>query len=318
MSPRLAAVCVVGLAAVALPAAASSDALAAIDACTEHLQGADPVAVRCPELAQTLQASPWAAWLPLGWQDQYENLSARSLAALRVGVARELALRTSASAPQTALLRPILADLESRKEHEPRTWWERLSRWLRGFAVSEPAGESEAHWYERLLGHAQLSEVLLRWAAYVTLALVVILAAWIVLAEWRVARSARGGAAHAGLGLPHPAQAGQGMSWQQIERAPPEDRLRMLFALIVERLMAARRLPAARALTVRQLARSAQLADSTDRERLADVVFTVERQRFAVAPPSPASLARALTRGHELLESLGEAPLDSASHGQSA
>jgi hypothetical protein len=318
MLPRLAAVIVVGLAVLAIPAVASADALAAMDACTEHLQGAERVAVRCPELARTLQASPWAAWLPPGWQDQYEDLSARSLASLRVGVARELALRTSSSAPQTALLRPILQDLESRKEQEPRTWWERLSRWLRGLATPEPASESELHWYERLIGHAQLSEVLLRWIVYTTLALVVVLAAWIVLAEWRAARAARGITAHAKLGMPSLRAPKPDVSWRHIERAAPEERLRMLLALIVERLMAARRLPAARALTVRQLARSAELADAADRERLADVVFTAERQRFAMEPPSPASLARALARGHELLENLGEPPVDSPSERQAA
>ncbi len=312
MPSRLAALWVVGLAVLGVPAAASADALAAIDACTEHLQGADRVAVRCPELAKTLQASAWAAWLPPGWQDQYEDLSARSLASLRVGVARELALRTPAGAPQVALVRPILADLASRKEQQPHTWWQRLRSWLRGLAAPAPAGAAEAHWYDRLIGHAQLPEVLLRSMAYATLALVVILAGWIVFAEWRAARLPRGGSAHGDWGTPRLARSGRDVSWRDIERAAPEEQLRMLLALIVERLMAARRLPAASALTVRQLARAAEFADAADRERLADVAFTAERQSFAMDAPSTASVARALARGRELLENLGAPLADSA------
>jgi hypothetical protein len=316
MISRLRVLCIVVWALLAAPGAcaATTDALSAIDACTENLQGEDRVAVRCPQLAQALKANDWAAWLPAEWQDQYEDLSARSLAALRMSVARELALRTSRNAPPLALLRPILANLESRNERAPRTWWERLRNWLRGLAEPSPAADGESHWYARLIGHAQLSAVLLRWLAYATLALVVTLAAWIVFAEWRAARSGHVGTARDDSAAPRSPVTCSDVHWQDIEAAPSEERLRILFALIIARLTAARRLPGAGALTVRQLARLAELADVDDRERLAEVAFAAERERFAKEAPSSATLAHALARGRELLESLGEPLADPNSY----
>ena len=69
---------------------------------------------------------------------------------------------------------------------------------------------------------------------------------------------------------------------------------------------AARRLPASAAFTVRELARAAELSDSADRERLAELASACERLRFSVMAPTPAGIARALERGRELFDRLGE------------
>ena len=73
-----AAALLVATAALPATAHAAPDALAAIDACTDQLNGYDRIASRCPELLKTLEASAWSAWLPPGWRDQYDDMSASS------------------------------------------------------------------------------------------------------------------------------------------------------------------------------------------------------------------------------------------------
>lgn len=308
-----------GAATVAAAAVSAEDAFGAIDECIARLN-ADPQAVlqiittHCPDLPRRLQSSDWAAWLPLGWQDgyhqqatgwqgNYDHFSARALVALRTAVARELALSTNARSPHVAVLRPILADLAARNP-PPRGWWERLRSWLKALFAPEP--ESGATWYQRLSGRVSLSEALLEWVAYVTFALVVILGAYIVVNEWRASGPQRrytGGSSAA-------EQAQQDLmrpsSWHDVERAAPSERPRVLLELIAARLTARRRLPASRALTVRELMRAAELADTADRERLADLALASERMRFGLAEPAPAGVARVVARGRELFERLGE------------
>ena len=289
-------------------AAAEADALRAIDACIERLDvdtdiGFERIAARCPQIASRLQASEWAAWLPMGWQDDYNNLSARSLAALRTLAARELLLESGARTPQVALVRPILAELAARNP-QAHGWWARLRSWLGSLFAPEP--KSGANWFERLMGRMSLPEALLEFLASATLALVVLLAAFIVVNEWRAfAPQRRRAGRSAATRQSHP-QRLRPSNWHDVERAPPDERPRVLLELIAARLTAARRLPASAALTVRELARAAELSDAADRERLAELALACERLSFSVMAPTPAGVARALERGRELFDRLGE------------
>jgi hypothetical protein len=296
------------VAGAAVPAEAAADALGAIDACIGRLDvdtdiGFERIAARCPEMAPRLQASDWAAWMPIGWKDDYNNLSARSLVALRMVVARELLLRTSARTPQVALVRPILADLAARNP-QPRGWWERMRSWLRALFAPEP--KSRANGYERLIGRVSLPEALLAFVAYATFALVVILAGYIVVNEWRASGPQRRRTGTRGAKRQAHPQPMRLLSWHDVERAAPNERPRVLLELIAARLTAARRLPASGALTVRELTRAAELSDAADRERLDELAFTSERLCFSVEAPTPAGIAQALQRGRELFERLGE------------
>jgi hypothetical protein len=96
------------------------------------------------------------------------------------------------------------------------------------------------------------------------------------------------------------------MTWHDVEGAEPNERPRVLLELIAARLTAARRLPAARAFTVRELMRAAELSDAADRERLDELALTSERLRFGITQPVPAGIAGVLARGRELFERLGE------------
>src|SRR4051812_2967161 len=89
--------------------AAEPDSLAlarkAIEDCTPRLDtqvdvGFDRIAQRCPGLAQALEQSGVEQWLPQGWKETRNNLSAGSLKELRSLVDLELATRATARKPR--------------------------------------------------------------------------------------------------------------------------------------------------------------------------------------------------------------------------
>ena len=73
--------------------------------------GYERIAARCPDLAPALEQSGWAEWLPQGWKESRNDLSAGSLAELRAAVQRELAPRPAAHTLHVERLKAILADL---------------------------------------------------------------------------------------------------------------------------------------------------------------------------------------------------------------
>ena len=77
----------------------------------------------------------------------------------------------------------------------------------------------------------------------------------------------------------------------------------MLLEVLAARLTAARRLPAAAALTVRELTRAAELG-AEDRARLLEVALASEQLRYAEQWAAPLGLAAVLERGRQLLERL--------------
>src|SRR4051812_45744955 len=73
---------------------APGDAMVNIDACVARLEpqldiGYDRIAARCPDLMRELEAGAWAPWLPRGWKESGNDLSAGSLKELRELVTRE-------------------------------------------------------------------------------------------------------------------------------------------------------------------------------------------------------------------------------------
>jgi hypothetical protein len=305
----MSALSLVLLAGALLPAVARADALSELDACTLRLEpefdvGFARIAARCPELARDIQTSDWAAWLPQGWNAADNSLSAPSLAALHMLVVRERGLRSSKKKLDVAQLRPILAQLAA-PDRRPRGWWARFQNWLREVLARSERDQGTSD-FGRVIGRISLSQALLEVVSYGTLALVVLLAAYIVVSEWRAAgirkRPLRAAAAVAAATHARPL-----LSWDVIERAALSERPRMLLQLLAARLTAARRLPAAAALTARELVRSAQLRDTEDQERLAEVAAASERLLFSDEAPEPASLTAVVRRGRELLERLNAA-----------
>jgi len=304
-----AAACLLALmAGAALPAAARADAaLGAMDACIARLdaeidEGFARVAARCPELPRALRSSDWAAWLPVGWDDPHNTLSAKSLAALHRLVARELALRRPARAPEVARLRPILAQLAATAV-ERRGFWARMQAWLRGvLAMRESSPRDDT--FARLFGRVSLSQAVLEFISYATVALVVALAGFIVVSEWRAGGRRARAREHKSTGANLDRDNVRLLNWQDIERADCADRPRMLLELLTTRLTAARRLPAAAALTVRELTRAAELTDAEDRVRLLEVALATERLRYSAHSAAAFGLAVVMERGRQLLEHL--------------
>jgi hypothetical protein len=291
-------------------ASATEDAAGGIDACIARLDagvdvGFERISARCPELAPHLRSSAWASWLPAGWQDANNNLSARGLAQLEQLGARERALHAGTRTLEVARLTPILANLALRKEEEEAGWWARFKRWLQGLRAPPEPGSPDG-WLARLMGRVSLSQAIIKIVSYIMLGLVVLLACYIVVSESLAAGLHRRRNAASGKRADEEDAHTEVLTWQDVERAPPADKARVLLLLLAARLSATQRLPAHRALTVRELARDARLEDAADRERLGDVALAAEAHLYSAHLTTSASLSHVIERGRELFERLGE------------
>jgi len=305
MSSRRYAALLVLAAASAPLHAAESDAVAAIDACTARLDaqldiGYERIAARCPDLARTLEQSGWAAWLPRGWKESRNDLSAGSLAELRAVVTRELATPSAARTPRVERLREILAELGATGQLRGGLW-ARFKNWLREVFERNEQRPDES-WLERMVSRIGVSDTAIQLLTYVALGAMVVLAAFIVFNELRAA----------GLvgrrNKEHPGEVEGDMlalrptpTWTDVERAALSERPRLLLELVVSKLTQLSRLPPAGAFTVRELTRAADLRDEMDRRRLSELALTAEQLRYAQGGVAPSMLESAVEHGRELL-----------------
>jgi hypothetical protein len=295
----------------ATPAAAARDALTAIDSCLKQLDpsldvGYEKVAARCPELAPALRGSPWAAWLPRDWDSPGNELSDQGLTQLKALILRESARRVRMPTPGTERVGAVLAALKA-AQPEPAGWWARFKAWLHGILEARASADTDS-WLTRLLGTAQLSQRVVRLIRVAACAVLIALAAAVVINELRLAgvlrRASMPGARPAGDADRGPLEA---RDVQEVEAAALELQPRLLLELIARRLYEQGRLPPSRALTVRELLRSARLAEGADQERLRVLAAACERLRFSGSAPAPEALGAALAGGRELLAGLAAA-----------
>jgi hypothetical protein len=292
------------------PAAAVS--IPNIDACLGRLDpqldiGYDRIAARCPELMHQLEGGAWAPWLPRGWKESGNDLSAGSLREFRELVDRESGAGGSSAAPDVRRLHTILTALaRSRSENG----WSRFKSWLRSILErrEEPTDES---WLTRMVSHVGVSQSVIRLITYAALTAVVLLAGFIVVNEARTAGllPKRRGELRKRRELAGAGSSGTG--WNDIERSQPGDRPRLLLEMIVRRLSDRGFLPPAGALTVRELTRAARLPEADDRSRLADLALAAERVRYSATgfqysavEAEAADLDDTIARGRELLDRL--------------
>jgi len=289
------------------PHAPMGDAMANIDACVARLDlqldiGYDRIAARCPDLMRQLEAGAWAPWLPHGWKESGNDLSAGSLKELRELVARESHARESslAKVPDVRRLQPILATLAGNRDE---TGWSRFKSWLRSILErrEQPTDES---WFSRMVSHVGISQSVIRIVTYAALAVVVVMAGIIVMNELRSAGlfGRRRRASHKRRS--RNTDATSGLSWSDIEQAQLLDRPCMLLDLIVRRLTDYGSLPPAGALTVRELTRAARLPEAADRSRLEELALAAERVRFSRAELQAESLEESVAAGRVLLDRL--------------
>lgn len=287
--------------------ARTPDALTALDDCAGRLDsgldvGFERIAARCPELAATLEHSPYAAWLPADWKDPHNQLTAAGLRSLH-----ELLARESVSLPGTRRLHleRVHAVLErvAGPQRGPEGWWARFKRWLREL-LTAPRPQEDGSWLRRLLGDVSVDKAVLRLIAGLAIALLVVLALAVVANELRIAGVLRRRRARP----PGPAGAGRaardGPSLADVDGAEPSAQAALLLELIAARLAAQDRLPPARALTVRELTQRARLPDAVEHARLADLASVSEHLRYAGGEVAAPLLAAALRGGRELLAAL--------------
>jgi len=282
-------------------AAAVHDAPAALSACISALEptdvGYERVAARCPDLAPILAASPAAEWLPHDWNQKGNELSAGGLADLRTLLLRYgTAAAPLAHPPRVERVGGILATLAA--AHESRAgWWEHFKHWLRGILRRRDQAP-QSDWLQRLLGEGSIPDAVV-WA---TLGLVVLLAGGIVANELRLAGVLRAPRRRARSAAATAAAPGPGL--QELEQAEPLQQPRLLLELIAAQLARQQRLPPARALTVREMVRAAQLPDAQDRACLDALGGACERVRYADGAIPAQALAAALAQGRALLAAL--------------
>ena len=305
-------VCAVVLLLIAPLQAAEPDSLAAarkaIDNCTPRLDtqldvGYDRIAVRCPDLASALERSGVEQWLPQGWKEIRNNLSAGSLTELRSLIDRELAAHPTERKPRVEKLNEVLTGLGDPRRVSNGTWL-RFKRWVREL-LERRDREDHEDWFDRMVRRAGLSDAIGEVVTYVALGAMVVLALIVVLNELKAAgllgRRAR---AATDENDPDLATARPTPTVGEIERAPLIERPRLLLELIASKLTAIRRLPPANAMTVRELSHAVNLEATQDRERLASLASTAERARYAEDSVAPDALESAYLRGRELLDSV--------------
>jgi hypothetical protein len=281
-------------------------ALTALDACIARLDpsldvGYAQVSVRCPTLARSLERSGWAEWLPKGWKEARNELSAGSLTELRTVAARELEASEVSQAPNVARLNEVLAGLGAVTE-ERNSLWSRFRAWLR--AIIERNRPTDRSWLDKMIQHHGRSQTFVDLLTYSALGAVILLAAIILTNELRAAgllkRHARESSRASAANLAQKST----LSWRNIEEASSSDKPRLLLELLIARLTELRKVPPAGALTVRELTRSVELANSDDRTRLSDIARAAERVRYSAQPVTPKVIDATLEQGRKLLERL--------------
>jgi Domain of unknown function (DUF4129) len=277
------------------------EALEAIDACAQQLNpdsdtGYDRIVVRCPNLAHRLNESGLSVWLPREWQRSRNDLSAGGLRELARLLEHELTPNQQQSAPAVERVPAVLASLE-RNDPERSGWWARTRTWLRTL-FETPATGSDEGWLNRMIGPSGLSQTVIELVSYVALMFVVLLAIAIVANELRVSRVWGRLRRRLAILSDAPADALPRMlSWEDVQSAARPQQAGLLLELLAAHL-----LEAPRGLTVRELARTAQLAREEDRGLLTMLAETAERVRFSNTPVSDEALGRALEGGRLLLE----------------
>jgi hypothetical protein len=297
------------LTAAGAPAATARDALTTVDACIARLDAAldvgfARVAERCPDLAPSLAASPWAAWLPPDWNKPGNELSAASLAELRALLTRQSSAAAGVRQLRVERVSAVLAGLAP-GDRRSGSWWTRFKQWLREVLARRPPTE-DSGWLRRFFGNINMPQAVLRVITWAALAMVTALAAAIVVNELRIAGLLRGWRRRSGAAAHVGSAARAHLTLEQVAQASPAEQPRLLLELIVARLRDQDRLGPARALTLHELERAARLQEA-DRERLTALTAACERVCFAGREVSAPVLRAALSRGRELLAAL-EAP----------
>lgn len=295
------------LLACGMPARALDAVPAALRECQERLDpeldiGFARISAHCPGLVRVLEQSPWAPWLPQGWRDPRNDLSAGSLGELGVLLQRERGLAPLRTAPAGATLRAVLAEL-GYPRRERMTLWERLRDWLHLVSArrqSEPAPS----WLSQVLRQVDSSGMLLRVMSYMAIAAVLVLGVSGFVRRLRTKRLSDT-LWHADHAPPAPVPGRQPwQSWREVEQASLAERPALMLGLVLDALVQSRRLPRAESFTASELIEAAESTRLPGRERLVALARVAEQARFGSKPLPASQLAAAVEGGRTLLAEL--------------
>jgi len=267
--------------------------------------GFERIVARCPDLARRLEQNELAAWLPEGWKDTGNNLSAGSLQELAVLMRREIVTHSSRPAPDVQRLHTVLTEIGQAPERRD-SLWKRLRLWMSQVLTSSEES-SDDDWIPRFVNRIGLPQTVIELVSYVALGSIITLGLVILANELRAAGVFRRSRERKAAVVPNqPALISQ-MSWSDVERADAADKPRVVLELIIDRLMRAHLLPPARSLTNRELARVVRLPSDKDQERLCALALTAERMRYAPAAAKLAEVEAAVAGGRVILRTLDPA-----------
>ena len=287
-----------------LQASARPDVLQVLGACRFRLDVQDGrIVQRCPELAAAISAGAISPWLPRGWNEARNDLSAGGLGELST-LLRRLPLEGVAlrSVPDPHALTDLLRELQL-PAPQRNSLWQRFRGWLQSlFARPAPQSATPGSLRDWLRDHGFSDDwwSILQWllmAAFTGLVLITVsheLRASGAFRRRRFRVSAQRATAH--VTVPTPGD---------IESAPLLRRPGLLLTLLADLLARRRLLPGAVALTAREVAGLARIEDPEDRRRLQLLAAAAEPARFGSTEPAPAVLAGAVQAGRELLAGLG-------------
>jgi hypothetical protein len=287
---------------VAQPATLSADTQPVVQRCLQRLRAPEDVgyariAARCPDLGPALAASQLAPWLPRGWNEARNDLSAAGLLEM-VALQRRLLSSPSPAARATpAQLQSVIAEL-GLQNPQANSLWKRFRSWLRSLFEKQSAAVAPARGFTEWLRDHGFSDDLWSAVQWVTLAALAVLVGRALYQELRDARRSR---RRLPLHLqPSSTVATRLPSLAQIAAAPLRQQPGLLLAVIAELLSRRRLLHGAAALTPREVALRALLADATDHAQLAELTSAAEPASYAAAGPSDELLLRAVAAGGAL------------------
>jgi Domain of unknown function (DUF4129) len=285
--------------------------IAIVEACSERLDpqidiGYERIAARCPDLARRLEQNALAAWLPEGWKDAGNNLSAGSLQELAVLMRREIATPATGRTPNVKHLHAVLVEI-GQSTQQQSSLWRRMRLWLHKVFPSS-AEPTDTGWIPRMISRIGLPQTVIELVTYLALAVVIGLSVLILTNEVR-----QTGLFRRRLGRTESVsrittvESRVRLDWRDVERAELADKPRVLLELLLDRLTRAHRLPPAHSLTTREISRAASLPDQQNAERLRLIAQTAERLRYASRAPSGAEIEQVVEDGRVLLAELEQA-----------
>lgn len=279
---------------------------AAIESCMQRLQPQDDIgfariAARCPDLSPRLAAGALAPWLPRGWDEPRNDLSAGSLSELLVLQQQWLAADVPrGAAAQPAQLRAVIREL-GLQAAQRNSLWKRFRSWLRSLSERRPQTDRESTSLSEWLSNHGLSEDLWSMVQWIALVLLGLLVSRAVLQELRVLRRQRrrrDGPLPLGFGA-------EGVpTLTEIDAAPLLRQPGMLLALIADTLARRRQLAGAAALTAREVVAGARLDNAADLTPLSELAAAAEPVRFGHTPPGDSLLRRTVAAGRALSQRL--------------